>query len=94
MENEEIRKLFTLFTSGITEDFFIENFEELMEYNGFKRFEPYDEVTKTLARLVRVDISDCLNRIYRMNTTKNKWANINNISDKLKLFLALKGENI
>jgi len=41
-----------------------------------------------------VDISDCLNRIYRMNTTKNKWANINNISDKLKLFLALKGENI
>jgi hypothetical protein len=90
MENEEIRKLFT---SGITEDFFIENFEELMEYNGFKRFEPYNEVTKTLARLVKADISDCLNRIYRMNI-KNKWADYKNMSDKLKLFLALKGENI
>jgi len=90
MENEEIRRLFT---SGITEDFFIENFEELMEYNGFKRFEPYNEATKTLARLVRVDISDCLNRIYRMNI-KNSWADYKNMSDKLKLFLALKGENI
>jgi hypothetical protein len=90
MENEEIRRLFT---SGITEDFFIENFEELMEYNGFKRFEPYNEVTKTLARLVRADISDCLNRIYRMNI-KNSWADYKNMSDKLKLFLALKGENI
>jgi hypothetical protein len=90
MENEEIRRLFT---SGITEDFFIENFEELMEYNGFKRFEPYNEVTKTLARLVRVDISDCLNRIYRMNI-KSSWADYKNMSDKLKLFLALKGENI
>jgi hypothetical protein len=83
-----------LLNNGITEDEFIERFDEIMGFTGFKMFNPYNSVTGDLASLKRTEMPVVLERIYRMNTTKNKWANVKNISDKLRVFLKLKGEEI
>jgi hypothetical protein len=91
MKNDEIR---SLLISGITEEYFIENFDQLIDFIGFKIFNPYDPGTGALASLKRTWIPSVLERIHRMNPTKNKWADINSISDNLKLFLKLKGEDI
>jgi len=91
MTNDEIRNMFI---NGITEDHFIENFNELIEFIGFKIFDPYNPETGSLASLKRTWMPSVLERLYRMNPIKNKWADINNISDRLRLFLKLKGEDI
>jgi hypothetical protein len=91
-KNSQIRQMLI---NGLTEDEFIERFEEIMEFSGFKKFEPYTPGDNGhLARLVKVSMPEYLERIHRMNVTKNSWADINNISDRLKLFLSLRGENI
>jgi hypothetical protein len=91
MKNDEIRELLI---KGITEEYFIENFDVLMDFIGFKIFNPYDPATKELASLKRSWMPSILERIYRMNPTRNKWADINNISESLKVFLKLKGEDV
>lgn len=91
MNNDEIR---SLLIGGITEDYFIQNFDDIIVFTGFNRFVPFGYETGSLAKLERVWITECLERIYRMNTTNNKWADISNISDNLKLFLKLRGEEI
>jgi hypothetical protein len=80
--------------SGITEDEFIEDFDELMGFTGFQFFLPYDPTTKSLASLKRSWMPSVLERIHRMNPTKNKWADINNLSDNLRVFLKLRNEEI
>ncbi len=87
-------KIRNIFSNGITEDEFIERFDELMEFIGFNRFVPYNEETKALANLEKIQMRERLEKIHRMNPTKNKWADINNISDKLKIFLKLKEEDL
>jgi hypothetical protein len=98
MDNHKIRDIIS---KGMTEDYFIENFDELMNYRGFMRFaeknpnwKPNPHVRNRPVELERSPIKDCLSRIHRMNIVSNNWADIKSISDKLKLFLALKGENI
>lgn len=81
-------------TSGITEEEFIEDFDELMGFIGFKFFVPHNPETNELASLKRSWMPSVLERIYRMNPTKNKWADINNLSDRLRVFLKLRNEEI
>ncbi len=80
--------------AGITEDQFIEEFDDIMGFTGFKFFSPYKPETEELASLKRSWMPMILERIHRMNPTANKWADINNISDKLRLFLKLRNEEI
>lgn len=77
---------------GITEDEFIQDFEEIMGFNGFKFFEPADRDSGKLARLTRMWMPSCLNKIYSMNASKNAWADEE--SDRLRAFLKLRGEEI
>jgi len=72
------------FVEGITEEEFIESFDDIRkEYNFVLEVSPESEQTL---------ISDMLFDIYISNPSSNGWANNNNLSDKLKLFLKLKGE--
>jgi hypothetical protein len=84
----------SMLTNGITEDDFIENFEDIMSFVGFRFFEPADPEKGQLARLTRMWMPSCLEKIYRMNTTKNSWADYERLSDKLRTFLKLKQEEI
>jgi hypothetical protein len=79
---------------GITEEEFIQDFEEIMGFSGFRFFEPNDKITGRLARLTRLSMPSCLNKIHSMNPTGNSWADYEKISDKLKAFLKLRGEEI
>jgi hypothetical protein len=91
-KNSMIRS--SLEAGGITEDEFIEKFDEVMDFIGFRMFNPYNPQTGSLASLERVPMPAVLERIYRMNPTLNKWADINNLSDKLRVFLKLRNEEI
>jgi hypothetical protein len=90
-KNGRIRQMLV---NGITEDEFIERFEEIMEFIGFKFFNPADVKINKLASLDRMWMPSCLEKIYRMNPSKNNWANYEKISERLKLFLKLKGEDV
>jgi hypothetical protein len=90
-KNSKIREMLV---NGITEDDFIEKFDELIEFIGFKFFDPAEPKIGKLAGLKRMWMPSCLEKIYTMNPTKNNWANYERISEKLKLFLKLKGEEV
>jgi hypothetical protein len=81
-------------TRGITEDEFIQDFEEIMDFIGFKFFSPADVKINKLASLKKMWMPSCLAKIHRMNPNVNKWANYDEISEKLKLFLKIKGEDV
>jgi uncharacterized protein YggU (UPF0235/DUF167 family) len=71
------------FADGITEEEFIDNFDDIREeYNLILEVSPESE-----QRLIK----DMLFDIHISNPSKNGWAN-DELSDKLKLFLKLKGE--
>jgi hypothetical protein len=79
---------------GMTEEEFIGGFDEIMEFTGFSRFVPFDKETGSLARIERIGMAECLGRIHRMNASANKWADISSMSDKLRVFLKLRNEEI
>jgi hypothetical protein len=87
-------KIRQILVNGLTEDEFIEKYDEMIDFIGFKYFSPADLKTRKLASLEKMLMPSCLSKIYRMNPTKNSWANYDTISDKLKLFLSLKGEKL
>ena len=100
MNREELSKvaessaeLRALITAGISEEFFIENFDIISESILFKKFDPFKK-GHNLARLLRYDINTILTLIYDYNTISNSWAMPENISNTLKLFLKLQGEEI
>jgi uncharacterized protein YggU (UPF0235/DUF167 family) len=71
------------FADGITEEEFIDNFDDIRdEYNLILEISP-----ESKERIIK----DMLFDIYISNPPRNGWAN-NEISDKLKLFIKLKGE--
>lgn len=85
--------------SGITEDEFIEDFEEIMSFKGFMMLVPKDDdwrpnphVRNQPMRLQRMWMPSCLNKIHSMNPSRNAWAD--EVSDRLRAFLKLRGEEI
>lgn len=83
----------SMLTDGITEDDFIAHFDEIMKFSGFRMFQE-EKPGVHYARLVRMSMKECLDKIHRMNPTENSWAESSRISEKLKVFLKLMGEEI
>lgn len=78
--------------SFITEDMFMENYDRIRMI--FSDPEMYFDPKEM--RLAERDepVVNLLNKIYKFNKVENKWADPKNLSDKLKLFLQFKGEDI
>jgi hypothetical protein len=83
------------FSEGMTEDEFIDEYEEvrrfysqeidvsILAFSGV----PEEDQTST-------DIREILHDIHISNPAKNDWADSSKLSDRLRAFLILRGENI
>lgn len=83
------------FAEGMTEEEFIE------EYSFIRKFYARDIDVSILAfsgvpeeDQSSTNIKEILHDIYISNPRKNSWANTGSMSEKLKSFLILRGENI
>jgi hypothetical protein len=90
MKIDEIMKLSS---DGLTEEEFIENFNQILEAYSI----PYLVFSQKNLRLEEYmdvnSITTILDDIYMSNPEKNKWCLLENMSEKLKLFLKLNGES-
>jgi hypothetical protein len=84
--------IFEKFNDGITEEEFIEMFEEIQ--NAYTSSYPvFSYSTGKLENRVETDsLFSILDDVYMSNPEKNKWCLVENMSESLKLFLKLNGE--
>jgi len=91
MKDNQIR-IFDKFTDGITEEEFMEMFEEI-QYIYTSSYPVFSYSSAKLEERVETDSTlSILDDIYMSNPEKNKWCLVENMSESLKLFLKLNGE--
>jgi hypothetical protein len=84
--------IFDRFSNGITEEEFIEMFEEV-QHIYTSSYPVFSYSTGKLEDRVETDsMFSILDDIYMSNPEKNKWCLVENMSETMKLFLKLNGE--
>jgi len=89
----KIEDLMKLSSDGLTEEEFIENFNQILEAYSIP-YLMFSQKNLRLEEYVDVNsITTILDDIYMSNPEKNKWCLPENMSENLKLFLRLNGES-
>jgi hypothetical protein len=89
----KIEDIIKLSNDGLTEEEFIENFNQILEAYSIP-YLMFSQKNLRLEEYVDVNsITTILDDIYMSNPEKNKWCLSENMSENLKLFLRLNGES-
>jgi hypothetical protein len=89
----KIEDIIKLSNDGLTEEEFIENFNQILEAYSIP-YLMFSQKNLRLEEYVDVNsITTILDDIYMSNPEKNKWCLLENMSENLKLFLRLNGES-